>query len=161
MKARPRRIENQVAEQLTSHFVNMGMSPVKRIPVLGRAGPDIDINESGLAIDVKSRKEVPLGNYRFVGKRLVRVGEMLAVKVSDFPLIYSDVPTSEELSETKIVRGYLEHMAEWANRNGCIPAIVIHRPGTRVSNAVFIIYARDREKLKEQYETVIRRSSNN
>ena len=155
MKARPRGVENKIATRLTSHFVKMGMSPVKRIPVLGRAGPDIDVNESGLAIDVKSRKEVPLRNYNFAGKRIVRVGEMLAVKMSDFPLVFSDLPASEELKETKTVRDYLEHMAEWAYENECIPAIVLHRPGTRINNAVFIIYARDRDKLKEKYETII------
>ena len=162
MKARPRGIENKIADQLTLHFVKMGMSPVKRIPVLGRAGPDIDVNESGLAVDVKSRKEIPLGNYRFARKKVVRMGEMLAVKLADLPLIYTDLPASEDLSETKTVKNYLDHMAEWTNDNDCIPAIVLHRPGTHTSNAVFIIYARDRIRLKEKFnETNVRRYGNN
>ena len=59
MKARPRSVERKVAAFLSRYFVQLGLSPVERIPVLGRSGPDITSNEWGLVIDVKSRLEVP------------------------------------------------------------------------------------------------------
>ena len=59
MKARPRSVENEVAKYLSRKFAALELDPVERVPVLGRAGPDVSINQSQLAIDVKSRKEVP------------------------------------------------------------------------------------------------------
>ena len=58
MKARPRSVENRVANMLNDVFAAMDCS-VQRIPVLGRSGPDISLNELQLVVDVKSRLEVP------------------------------------------------------------------------------------------------------
>src|SRR5512139_3927572 len=63
MKQRPRRVEREVASLLSDFFRSIGCSPVERIPVLGRTGPDMTINEVGLVVDVKSRLEVPLGAF--------------------------------------------------------------------------------------------------
>ena len=35
------------------------MDPVERLPVIGRTGPDITMNKLALAVDIKSRLEVP------------------------------------------------------------------------------------------------------
>ena len=154
MKRRPRRIEQMVAERLTSRFAIMGMSPVERIPVLGRTGPDITINESKLAIDVKSRLAVPVGSYTIRdGKIYEDPTGLLYVKLKSFLLIYSDnLSTSEHLFTSVAVRDWLDHMAEWSKENDSFPAVVIHRPGTWVDNAVFVIYADDRLRLKEIYK---------
>jgi hypothetical protein len=158
MKRRPRRIEQMVAERLTSHFATMNMSPVERIPVLGRTGPDITINESKLAIDVKSRQAVPICNYAVRNGKIQEdpLG-LLFVKLKDFPLIYSDdLSTSKLLSPSVAVREWLDHMAEWSrgdDQGNSVPAIVIHRPGTWVDSAVFVIYAGDRLRLKEIYKS--------
>ena len=67
MKARPRRVENRVAEVLTEKFRAMGVDCLyERIPVLGREGPDLTWeknNPLGLAIDVKSRLEISRGFF--------------------------------------------------------------------------------------------------
>ena len=154
MKARPRSVENEVAARLTSHFKTMDMSPVERIPVLGRTGPDITINESRWAVDVKSRLHVPICNYTIqCGKIHSAPHDLLYIKLKDFPLIYSgDLPTSEHLFPSVQVKEWLDHMAEWSRGNS-LPAIVLHRPGTRVDNAVFVINAVDRDKAKEIYKT--------
>jgi hypothetical protein len=137
----------------------MGLSPVERIPVLGRTGPDITINESRLAIDVKSRGKVPVSNYSIRAGKIHRdtgVDVLLYIKLKDFPLIYSDdLSTSELLFNSAQVRQWIDHMAEWSRRDdkgNSIPAVVLHRPGTRVDNAVIVIRASDRIKLKEIYK---------
>ena len=60
MKATPRKAEREIALVFSQFFSDIGMSPVERIPILGRTGPDITINEANLVIDVKSRKSVPV-----------------------------------------------------------------------------------------------------
>ena len=52
-----------MAEHLTAFFNSLGLREVHRIPVLGRTGPDIEINEFGLIIDVKSRLSVPTASF--------------------------------------------------------------------------------------------------
>ncbi len=57
MKARPRCVERSVAEALSS-ILN---TPVERIPVLGRTGPDLTYHPPlNLIVDVKSRINVPV-----------------------------------------------------------------------------------------------------
>jgi hypothetical protein len=155
MKSRPRSVEREVAERLTSHFETMGMSPVVRIPVLGRRGPDLTINESRWAVDVKSRLHVPICNYTIqCGKIHSAPHDLLYIKLKEFPLIYSgDLPTSEHLFHSVQVKEWLDHMAGWSREEGnSLPAIVLHRPGTWVDNAVFVINAVDRDKAKEIYK---------
>lgn len=73
MKRRPRRVEQKVAEHLTAFFAHLGLPEVKRIPVLGRTGPDIEINEFGLIVDVKSRQSVPTQSFPGVAMNDVMV----------------------------------------------------------------------------------------
>jgi hypothetical protein len=154
MKSRPRSVEREVAKSLTLHFAKLGMSLVERIPILGRTGPDITINESRLAIDVKSRKAVPGCNYYIYEPIMHDMRGRLFLKLKDFPLLYSDVERSGQLLLTSVaVAEWLEHMREWADKNNSIPAIVLHKPGTWIDNAVFVIYASDRIKLKEIYKS--------
>ena len=144
MKRRPRRIESEVAKHLSKEFAKLKLDPVERVPVIGRTGPDLTVNSSRLAIDVKSRKEVPKVMWKF--KRLGKFGGLLAVRLCEFERIVADVPRPEVLLP-KTVKDYMDHMAEWDA--GHIPAIVIHRPGMWTANAIFLIREADRERLIE------------
>ena len=153
MKPRPRSVERKVASWMSMHFANMDLSAVERIPILGREGPDITINESGLAIDVKSRKSVPVC---FSPVTPCRINEspnrLLTVRLADFPLLYTDQPNSGELLfPSRQVKKWFDHMKEWADQNHAIPALVLHIPGKRIDSTVFVIHAGDRAKLKERY----------
>ena len=142
MKRRPRRIESEVAKHLSKEFAKLKLDPVERVPVIGRTGPDISINQSKLAIDVKSRLEVPKAMWKF--KRLGKFGDLLAVRICEFERILSDVPRLEA-PLPKTVKAYMDHMAEWSSDH--IPAIVVHRPGMWVANAIFLIREADRERF--------------
>lgn len=153
MKARPRSVEREVALFLSGKFCDLGMSPVVRIPVLGRTGPDLTINESGLAVDVKSRKECPKGLFLSRKNKLNRFDGMAAVYLSDFPLLF-DLPRSKDLDfSSKIVTDYLAHMAEWDELGDRIPAVILHRPKMRIANAIFVMYEIDLPRLRLNKET--------
>lgn len=153
MKARPRSVEREVALCLSEKFLELGMSPVVRIPVLGRTGPDLTINESGLAIDVKSRKEIPKGIFLSRKNKLNRFDGMVAVYLADFPILF-DLPRSKDLDfSSKLVSDYLAHMADWDELGNNIPAVVLHRPGMWIANAIFVMYEIDLPRLRLKKET--------
>lgn len=154
MKDRPRSVEREVAYWLSLQFKELGFATVERIPILGRTGPDITINELGLVIDVKSRLSVPIGaiisrrksvfwpDEGYFGTRLcnLTLSDTLSVTQPDKPL-------------AKTVIKWYEHMDEW-RRNYFpegITALILHRPGTWVKNSTFIIHFSDKEKLYDRY----------
>jgi hypothetical protein len=78
----------------------------------------------------------------------------LFIKMKHFDLLYSDVERSGPLlSPSVAVTGWLKHMAEWTDQANTFPALVLHKPGTRIDSAVFVIYASDRNNLKEIYQS--------
>ena len=157
MKARPRAVENRVAAYLTGLFT--GMSPVERIPVLGRTGPDITLNEMKLVIDVKSRLECP--KMYFCGTICCDFTHWV-IPLSQIPafLGYPDSqPLGPEfphksLGNTSIlVSRYWSHMDEWtrANEPGGITGIVMHRPKMPVGKAVLIISKEDKRRFTKRW----------
>ena len=58
MKQRPRRVEREIAKRITLVSEIVGADAVLRIPANGRTGPDIEINQLGLVMDVKSRESI-------------------------------------------------------------------------------------------------------
>ncbi len=155
MKPRPRRVENQIAAHLSEQFLSLGYSPVERIPVLGRTGPDITVNESKLAMDVKSRLEVPklLWETRALNGIVRRSPGLLCLRVSRFAGLFApDVQISEYvLPPSKLVTAYLEHMKQWADEMNSIPAVILHRPRMNTANAVFVMYESDLSRLKATF----------
>ena len=157
MKARPRRAENRVAEILSDFFVANGLSPIERIPVLGRTGPDLTINEANLIVDVKSRQSCPKGIFRAVeetGK--ARRPELAAFRLETLQesLVESQgvyVP----MKTSKMVFDWLGHMDDWTqeNTNAGISAIVTHRPQLPYGNSVLVVRLSDvgllRKRIKE------------
>ena len=146
MKRRPRRIESEVAKHLSKEFAKLKLDPVERVPVIGRTGPDISINQSKLAIDVKSRLEVPKIMWCHHGAtKWGKTDPLVAVRLCEFEKLFVDLPRSEAIVPPKTVRGYLEHMAAWSDEH--IPAIVLHRPRIRIANAIFVIREADIRRL--------------
>jgi len=147
MKARPRRAEREIAGLLSGFFIQYGLGPVERIPVLGREGPDISMNELSIAIDVKSRLSVPkmalADKDRFLfseknGETLLccRLTTLFNHLIKPFSIVY----TLEDPPETsKTVYEWYSHMAKWALYHDAIPALVLHRPRMPFANATFVI----------------------
>ena len=160
MKPRPRAVENRVAAYLTDLFVQAGMSPVERIPVLGRTGPDISLNELKLVVDVKSRLECP--KTYFCGTVCFDF-EHWIIPLAQIPA-FLDYPDSQPLEgefphkylsyTSALVRGYWSHMDEWTRQyepDG-ITAIVMHRPKMPVGRAVLIISKEDKRRFTTRWK---------
>jgi hypothetical protein len=145
MKARPRFVERRVAEELSELFAPIGMTKVERLPVIGRTGPDIAINESELVIDVKSRKCVP--TYLLpAAQTLVVVGSLAIFRLEEL----LNIPTSETTQvPSKQISDWYAHMDEWTQKhrpNG-ISAIILHRPRMPIGNCGVVIHYENLRRL--------------
>lgn len=154
MKPRPRQAENRVAEILSDFFSSHGLSPVERIPILGREGPDLTLNEARLVIDVKSRQTCPKGFFDAVQ----RTGKAAAGEIAIFRLdalseaLVENQGVYNIMRNSKTVNDWLVHMDEWMNDNisDGIPAVIIHQPNLPYGNAVLVMYQSDVGLLRER-----------
>lgn len=153
MKARPRSVENRAAEAVSAHFAALGLPGVSRIPVLGRAGPDLGWNEMKLIIDVKSRKEIPKAIFFPLTVPFCFDG-MAAARLANLNTLWEDHPAAPLDFSSKIIRDYLEHMEEWT-REECpegISCVILHRPEMPIGASVAVIHFHNRRRLIEYAE---------
>lgn len=156
MKPRPRSVEREVAEFLSRIYQANGYSPVKRIPILGRTGPDIELNETGFVIDVKSRLAVPQSHMLKAGT-LGRFGlgasaDYIGVRLSE---LGRESFKGYDIRPSKMVWDWLCHMDEWRSEqlpNG-ISVIILHKNRTRVANATFVIKTYDWRRVCQTIKT--------
>ena len=140
MKARPRSVERRVAEYLTEFSVSKGCSPIERIPILGRTGPDLTINELGLVIDVKSRLCVP--KFIFPPEwYFVWFGELAAVRLKDLDALSKHNLSVKIEPSSVMVDRWFNHMDEWRKDKmpSGITVLVLHRPSMDIKSNAFVI----------------------
>ena len=145
MKARPRMAERKAAALLSEFFISHGASRVFRQPVLGRTGPDFDINEFEFIVDIKSRLEVPEG---WISPKLISDGTLIAMPLGTLEMVSH--PASE-VRPSKLVNRYYEHMDAWTkvHQPSGLTAIILHKPGLRFVKAMFVIHIKDKERLEK------------
>jgi hypothetical protein len=163
MKARPRRIENRIAEELNKYFSFYRLSHIERIPVLGREGPDYTKNELGLNLDAKSRKANPKSHklhkgelsfyapgttyipdpYQdwhdedfdgYVGMKMMSLNRVLG---HDGPYPYN-----------KIIRPSAV-VLKWLDKMDPLGGLILHWPNTPVKNSVLIARWKTIEHIQE------------
>ncbi len=144
-----------MAKALSLFYTSVGASEVSRIPVLGREGPDIEINELGLIVDVKSRLSVPKSATAPCGEVLQLGDAFLGVRLGEIPRIFEPPLYPILREETTVVWNWWLHMDQWRRENylGGISALVLHRPGTRINNATLVIHFLDWRKFHDRYTT--------
>jgi len=154
MKSRPRRAENRVAEILSDFFIANGLTPIERIPVLGRTGPDLTVNEANLIVDVKSRQSVPQHPFNAVSETgKAKNGDLALFQLSSLQeTLISSQGQFTPCKTSKTVLGWLEHMHAWtqANTSGGISALVLHKPQMPYGSAVLVLYPSDVGLLQER-----------
>jgi hypothetical protein len=138
-------VERSIAEYLTLIFP--GITPFSRIPVLGRTGPDLTINELNLVIDIKSRIEVPKQYTRF----LIEDDRFYAVPLKclyEFPL-----PFDRTRFSSVLVARWWDHMHAWTQQHHPhgITALVLHRPKMPYGSAMLITAKSDYRRLCETW----------
>jgi hypothetical protein len=149
MKRRPRRIESEVAKHLTQFSIERGCSQVRRIPVLGRTGPDIEINELNLVVDVKSRQQVPKLAMLKPGEFARFEDGLLGVRLDELYRLYTTQEPNTTRPSSTVIRRWFEHMEDW-RRAHCdlgVSVLVLHRPGTPVKRSAVVIHQSERSKL--------------
>ncbi|MEL7591755.1 MAG: hypothetical protein AAGU17_10745 [Anaerolineaceae bacterium] len=151
MKARPRSVERKVAACLSQHFAELQLSPVERIPVLGRTGPDLTINELGLVIDVKSRLEVPKTIFQPSGPVVDFRDELhlVGIRLKDIYLLTEECDTQSLDFSSALIHQWYVHMDEWTQENSPsgITALVLHRPRMPIGAALLILSLENRRRL--------------
>lgn len=137
MKPRPRSVEREVSDLLSEIYIRHGYSPVKRIPILGRTGPDIEINETRFVIDVKSRIAVPQSHLLDKGEIGI-FGDYVGVRLGELD---QESFKSRLVRPSLIVLAWLEHMEAWTKEylSGGISVLILHRPNKKIANATFIV----------------------
>ncbi len=153
MKAVPRRAEREVAALLSSHFTKLGMDPVERIPVLGRTGPDISINQMGMVIDVKSRKEVPSMSRLRKGELVAFGTTLIGIRLDELPGLWETRPVATDIRPySKMIVDWYGHMDEWtkANYPDGVSALALRRPGMPFGETTIVIDLYDWRKLHDR-----------
>lgn len=154
MKSRPRRAENQIADHLSQFFTHNSLSPIERIPVLGRTGPDLTINESGLIADVKSRQACPKSTFSAVKRTgKARNKQHTAFQLDQLQECFIDNPDTQymPLRYSKVVDDWLSHMDEWTKEFSPwgISGIILHTPQLPYGQSVLIIARSDVRTLRQ------------
>ena len=115
---------------------------------MGRDGPDLTIDETGLVVDVKSRQQCP-STYFFENTLLITNGHpaiaLMAIQI--LPEV-SQIKTRSAF-HSKLASRWLAHMDEWRKRespNGT-SVIVLHRPGLPYGKAMAAFYLSDIGKI--------------
>jgi hypothetical protein len=153
MKLRPRRAENEVAKRLTAFFVSVNMDPVERLPVIGRTGPDITMNELGLAVDVKSRLEVPKAVFEVEPGSVMRMQGYYLMRLADLELLLEyNLPFQVSHKYSRMVGRWFTHMQSWrrVHQPNGFTALVLHRPRMKYDDAVLVVrrYKKIQVRLK-------------
>lgn len=81
--------ERKIADELNRQFSDIGkFKTIERIPLLGREGPDLTVNESGLVINVKSRLEISRTLFPRPSQMLFS-GDLVIFRLSDLGCLYT------------------------------------------------------------------------
>ena len=128
MKARPRKVENRIAEELNRWFNQVGLSPIERIPVLGRAGPDFTKNELQLRLDAKSRLAIPKSMK--CGEEVIYFGMYAGVRLCDLDKLTRLSIRPVRASKT---------VARWVEKMEPNGGVILHWPHTPIKHAVLIM----------------------
>ncbi len=149
MKARPRAAEREIGRYLSNLTSALGMDEFERIPILGRTGPDLTINQSMLVIDIKSRLECP---KRYFVDTPTAFKELIALPLHQI-LTFDGMYIEKDYS-SKMVQSYWSHMDEWTQKKepDGISAIILHRPHLAYKNSVIIFHTKDNWRFLQTWK---------
>jgi hypothetical protein len=172
-------VERGVAAELNCVLSDIGnhFSPIDRIPLLGRDGPDLTMNETGLVINIKSRKVIP---DRLFPKQcdLLRIGDLVCFRMDAirFAYLFEETRTMKPwgqlqdwydtmdlwtegikngMSTTTIMRHSQMPVERWTPefKSNCISAIVLHRPRMPYGNCGIAIHYENLRRLSCNLKT--------
>ncbi|MGE5375916.1 MAG: hypothetical protein ACM3XO_12735 [Bacteroidota bacterium] len=154
MSDRWKAVERGAAAQLNSALSDVGKySPIERIPILGRTGPDLTVNETGLVIDVKSRGRIPKRLFPTSG-HIHMIGSMACFRLEDLSQV-PEMPICASTPSWKDLTGWWTHMDEWTRDHEPrgITTILIHRPRMPIGHIGIVLHIKDLRRLSCQLKT--------
>lgn len=146
-------VERKVAAELSTIYSDVGKSKVERIPLLGREGPDLTINEVGLVINVKSRMVIPA---RLFPKsfQLLPIGDLVCFRIEDLALASKYEP-STPVECWKQLADWYWFMDKWTKefKPDGISAIFLHRPRMPIGHTAIVIHINDLKRFTCNLQT--------
>jgi hypothetical protein len=143
-------VERKEAAKLNEILSGIGnFTPVERIPLLGREGPDLTVNESKLVINVKSRERI-LTRLMAPAGRLIYIGDLVGFRLEHLPVInFLAACTTDPWAP--LTEWYC-HMDKWTKQfqpDG-ISSIFLHRPRMPIGLTTVVIHINDFWRLQCQ-----------
>ena len=146
LRARPRRVENRVAEELTKWSAKRGDHWVfERRPAMGRTGPDIEPNPYNFVIDVKSRQSISNKPFEIV-KRDPAVKWYIRGENTNWYLCRLDnldsmfnMDWNTDWWYSVTIESWLNHMQNWADIHGGTGMLVLHKPRKPIGHSIVLI----------------------
>lgn len=149
MDKRWKAVERSVAAKLTDVLSDVGNLKFERIPLLGRDGPDLTINSSGLVINVKSRKGIP---QRLLPRHahLIQIGDLVCFRLDNIIGAGGFQATGTE-KPWKQLQDWYDWMDDWTQRqpdkDRLISCIILHRPRLPVGKSGIVIHSSHLKRL--------------
>ncbi len=100
------------------------------------------MNELGLAVDVKSRLEVPKSVFEVEPGCVMRMQDYYLMHLADLDLLLEyDLPFQTNSKYSRIVRRWFVHTDRWrcTKRVNGFTALVLHRPRMKYDDAVLVV----------------------
>jgi hypothetical protein len=143
-------VERQVARQFSEILSGIGNSPVERIPLLGREGPDLTVGDTGLVINVKSRKKIPPRLMAPKGTLLWIGGDYVAFRMNEWVRVVQQCQfTTRGEQPWKQLTDWWEFMDKWTKefKPDGITSIFLHRPNMPIGLCTIVIKTSDLRRL--------------
>ena len=151
--------ERTIAALLNQTLSDIGnFKPIERIPLLGRDGPDLTVNESGLVINVKSRLEISRNLFPKSSQVFIS-GGLLIFRLDEIGCLYSAEMDPLPIDSSKMLTDWWEWMEKWTKENEPergISAIILHRPRLPYGDVAVVIHYNDLRRLQCQIKTQTR-----
>lgn len=154
-------VERAIAAELNKQLSDVGkFSPIERIPLLGREGPDLTINETGLVINVKSREKI---HKRLIPGpfQILFCGDLVIFPLSEISCFYTALMDPIPVDRSRMLEDWYALMDKWTKErqpDKCISAIILHRPRMPYGDAGVAIHFNDLRRLQCQIKATTRSS---
>jgi hypothetical protein len=150
-------VERGIADALNKELSDVGnFTPIERIPLLVREGPDLTVNESGLVINVKSRMNI---HPRLIAEpyQILSCGDLVIFRLSELPCFHTFLMDPTPVDASKMLMDWWSLMEKWTrefeSQRG-ISAIILHRPRMPYGDAGIAIHFNDLQRLQCQIKTI-------
>jgi hypothetical protein len=151
-------VERHVAAEFNAVLSGIGnFSSIERIPLLGREGPDLTVNEAGLVINVKSRLKIP---ERLFPKKdeLIFIRGLVCFRLNTIAAVTNKQSIWADWTPAKPWKQLADwycFMDKWTKefKPEGITSIVIHRPRMPIGHCGVVIHTNDLKRLSCQIKT--------